>query len=261
MRAARVDSPALGSAFGGLGNQDLFGSSLAWLGDVDADGTSELLVGALGDDDGGLSHGAVWLLGLDATGVPGAVRKLSSTGGSFPGTLERNDAFGSAMAPLGDLDRDGRLDVAVGAGGDDDGGTDRGAVWMLFLDTTPAGALAVRSGSVGNPAVLSAPLPPRVGEVWEVQVDCRLRRPGRVWHVAVDAPAPGPLRLAGELLIDTRLPQRLRALGTHRSDIVTFRHRIPNDPALHGHWLYTQAVVTGAPGALLSNALDARIGP
>ena len=35
---------------------------------------------------------------------------------------------------LGDLDGDGVEDLAVGAGGDDDGAHDTGAVWLLFLD-------------------------------------------------------------------------------------------------------------------------------
>lgn len=37
------------------------------------------------------------------------------------------------MATLGDLDLDGVVDMAVGAPGDDDGGSDRGAVWVLLL--------------------------------------------------------------------------------------------------------------------------------
>ena len=38
------------------------------------------------------------------------------------------------MGSLGDLDGDGVSDLAVGAWFDDDGGTDRGAVYILFLD-------------------------------------------------------------------------------------------------------------------------------
>ena len=39
------------------------------------------------------------------------------------------------MTNLGDLDGDGNNDLAVGASGDDDGGTYRGAVYVLFLNT------------------------------------------------------------------------------------------------------------------------------
>jgi len=38
------------------------------------------------------------------------------------------------VTSLGDLDGDGVGDLAVGALGDDDGGSERGAVWILFLD-------------------------------------------------------------------------------------------------------------------------------
>ena len=34
---------------------------------------------------------------------------------------------------IGDLNGDGALDFAVGARQDDDGGTDRGALWVLFM--------------------------------------------------------------------------------------------------------------------------------
>jgi hypothetical protein len=55
-----------------------------------------------------------------------------STGG-FTGTLQAVDAFGSALAPLGDLNGDGVPDLAVAAPGDSDGGIGRGAIWILFL--------------------------------------------------------------------------------------------------------------------------------
>src|SRR5690606_5094582 len=54
--------------------------------------------------------------------------------GGFTGTLEDGDTFGSAITSLGDLDGDGAPDLAVGAVGDDDGGANRGAVWVLFMN-------------------------------------------------------------------------------------------------------------------------------
>ena len=49
--------------------------------------------------------------------------------------LDNHDGFGHAVTSLGDLDNDGVPDLAVGAQWDDDGGTDRGAVYILFLNT------------------------------------------------------------------------------------------------------------------------------
>ena len=112
-----------------------FGSSVANLGDLDGDGVQDVAVGALGDDDGGANRGAVWLLFLNVDGTVKAHQKISDTQGSFTGVLDDTDFFGGSIANLGDLDGDGVQDVAVGANRDDDGGGDRGAVWVLFLNT------------------------------------------------------------------------------------------------------------------------------
>ncbi len=62
-------------------------------------------------------------------------QKINETEGGFTGTLDDRDFFGTSVASLGDLDGDGVGDLAVGARGDSDGGLDRGAVWVLFLNT------------------------------------------------------------------------------------------------------------------------------
>ena len=121
---------------------DLFGYSLASLGDLDGDGIGDLAVGALSDDDGGTedwaNFGAAWVLFLNSDGTVKAHQKISDTQGGFNGILGDDDLFGSSLASLGDLDGDGIGDLAVGALGDDDGGHARGAVWVLFLDGVPA---------------------------------------------------------------------------------------------------------------------------
>ncbi len=126
--------------FGGftgiLGNSDLFGNSVASLGDLDGDGVGDLAVGAPGDaDGGGFGNGAVWVLFLNPDGTVKSHQKISDTQGGFTGTLDNADLFGWSLASLGDLDGDSVGDLAVGAWFDDDGGTDRGAVWILFLNT------------------------------------------------------------------------------------------------------------------------------
>ncbi len=131
-----------GGFTGTLDDGDNFGSSLAPLGDVNGDGVADLAVGAIGDDDGGSSsdanRGAAWLLLLNPAGMVESQQKISAATGGFPGPLDDGDQFASSLAALGDLDGDGATDLAVGAIGDDDGGThdsaDRGALWMLFLN-------------------------------------------------------------------------------------------------------------------------------
>ena len=60
-------------------------------------------------------------------------QKISDTQGNFTGTLDDGTSFGISLANIGDFN-------AVGTTGDD-GGSQRGAVWILFLNT---------DGTVGN---------------------------------------------------------------------------------------------------------------
>jgi hypothetical protein len=127
-----------GGFTGTLDDGDSFGMSAAALGDLDGDGVCDLAAGATGDDDGGSGGGAVWVLTLNTSGKVESHQKISDTAGGFTGIVDASDEFGSGAASLGDLDGDRVRDLAVGASGDDDGGTNRGAVWILFLDGAPA---------------------------------------------------------------------------------------------------------------------------
>jgi hypothetical protein len=109
----------------------VFGRSLSSLGDLDGDGIGDLAVGAPHDSD----VGAVWILFLHRDGTVKREQRISEMAGGFGGMLDDDDYFGTALASLGDLDGDGIGDLAVDAPGDDDGGTQQGAVWILFLDT------------------------------------------------------------------------------------------------------------------------------
>ena len=128
-------SDTAGNFEGTLDDNDQFGSAVANIGDLEADGVTDMAVGAPLDDDGGTDRGAVWILFMNDDGTVDIEQKISDTEGAFDGLLEDDDRFGSAVAELGDLNGDSILDIAVGAPLDDDGGTDRGAVWILFLDT------------------------------------------------------------------------------------------------------------------------------
>ena len=56
--------------------------------------------------------------------------------GGFNGDLAEGDRFGFSSAGIGgDLNGDGVLDIVVGAYYDDDGGTNAGAVYILFMQT------------------------------------------------------------------------------------------------------------------------------
>jgi hypothetical protein len=121
-----------------LGEHDLFGSSVASVGDLDGDRVPDLVVGAF-DDTGGTDRGAVHVLLLNVDGsVKSALKIASGTNGGPP--LADYDHFGSSVSSAGDLNGDGVPDLAVGAFGDATGGggySAQGAVHVLFL-TPPA---------------------------------------------------------------------------------------------------------------------------
>ncbi len=133
VREEQEISEGSGGFLGVLGAFDAFGSSAVELGDLDGDGFSEVAIGAPGDSDGGSHRGAVWVLSLLPNGLVHREIKISDLVGGLAGSLDDGDEFGSAVASLGDLDLDGVPDLAVGAPFDDDGGADRGAVWIIFL--------------------------------------------------------------------------------------------------------------------------------
>ena len=113
--------------FGGqLGVDHAFGSSLAFLGDLDGDGHPELGVGSLGQHD-------FWVVSL---GANGRVLTQRALGGDYDlrlssGLIANDDMF----VALGDLDGDQVTDVAAGfALTDFPGGTPReGGFALAFL--------------------------------------------------------------------------------------------------------------------------------
>jgi len=113
---------------------DNFGT-VASGGDFDGDEVPDLLVGAPRHDAAGLDTGAVWILLLTSAGTVKESQKITSGVGGFLGDVDPGDEFGWDVATLTDLDGNGARDIAVSAFKDDDGGLDRGAIWILFLNT------------------------------------------------------------------------------------------------------------------------------
>jgi len=104
-----------------LEGRERFGQGLACLGDVDGDGSIELVVTAPYTN-------VVRVLSLTADGSPAEVRVLRATD-------DEAWILGYDAASVGDLDGDGIPEVAIGAPFFDDGGEpDLGRVEILFLD-------------------------------------------------------------------------------------------------------------------------------
>ncbi|MDQ3110245.1 MAG: T9SS type A sorting domain-containing protein, partial [Bacteroidota bacterium] len=91
-------------------------------------------VGAQNQSEGGTQRGAVWILFMNSNGTVNISEKISGQAGGFTATIDDQDYLGGRVCTIGDLNNDNRVDIVVGAIGDDDGGSFRGAVYILHLN-------------------------------------------------------------------------------------------------------------------------------
>ena len=106
---------SVSSAIAGLSGEsdrDYAGWAVARAGDVDGDGTDDLLLGAPSDDDAATSAGAAYVLLGPVTGSIALVDADSKLTG-----VDASGVAGTAVDGAGDMDGDGFDDVLVGAYG------------------------------------------------------------------------------------------------------------------------------------------------
>ena len=121
-----------------LRNDDRFGWSVESISDLNGDGIDDLVSGAYSDNGSAeqtpRNFGNIHILFLDTDGtlVSETVEVRNNTANGPD--LDFNDAFGTSIANMGDLDNDGYDDLAVGAELDDAGGSNYGTVHILFMD-------------------------------------------------------------------------------------------------------------------------------
>jgi hypothetical protein len=120
----------------------LMGTSVAAT-SLDADGITDLMVGAPGDDTLATDSGAVVLF----SGLGGPPLRRCTVPGSHAG-----DAVGTSVAMVADLDGDGVPEIAAGAPGVDvpPSGTDSGAVYVLSGATCALLATIPGDGATGG---------------------------------------------------------------------------------------------------------------
>ena len=256
-----------GSFAGVLDPGDQFGSALAAVGDLDGDGVGDLAVGASFDDDGGgvgSDAGAMWFLFLRSDGSVRSHLKMSATAGGVGGGLGVDARFGSSVASLGDFDNDGAPDVAIGSGGDDDGGAnadaDFGAIYTMLLRGCPTAAATSRNPDLGagaNPEVYTAAAPPLLGSTFSASVVTT----GKAGCVFLGYASPASFATPwGNALINTADPGGELLGGVFATgDPAVFQAPIPDDPAFCGLFAATQGLRFGG-GVDLTNALDLLLG-
>jgi hypothetical protein len=135
-----IDYRKISNLEGNLGHiiseGDMFGRSIDSIGDIDLDGTTDIIVSAYADDEAGNDIGALYVLRLERDKTIKAMQKISKNIGGFTGDIEIGDHFGICVTAIGDINNDGFTDIAVGSEYDDDGGEWNGAIYLLMLDST-----------------------------------------------------------------------------------------------------------------------------
>ena len=117
-----------------LNASDSFGASMANIGDLNGDGVPDIAVGATSDDTYGTNTGTIHVMFMNSNGTVSRTVEINNSTVNGP-ILNVHDNFGSAIADIGDLNGDGVPDIAVGAYYDDAGGSNRGAIHIILLNS------------------------------------------------------------------------------------------------------------------------------
>jgi Ca2+-binding RTX toxin-like protein len=115
------------------------GQALTWVNDFTGDGRSEILVGAPGSDVGGAEAGSAYVVwGKSSSAIVNLSTVSSGVGGFRIRGEAAGDQAGQALGRLADLNGDGKAEILVGAAGNDAGGSNAGAVYVVYGKSTGA---------------------------------------------------------------------------------------------------------------------------
>ncbi len=106
---------------------DRFGYSVSSAGDVNGDGFSDVIIGSINNDAGGMNAGRAYVY-FGAANMD-SIADWISTGEAS------EDQFGSSVASVGDVNGDGFGDIIVGAYLNDAGGSNAGRAYVYFGGT------------------------------------------------------------------------------------------------------------------------------
>jgi gliding motility-associated-like protein len=125
----------LGGFTGNITTWDNFGFRVAGIGDLDGDGVEDIAVSSEWRHTGAIDGGSIWICFMNTNGTVKSQIEIGENLSGFTGTIDDEDLFGLGLGNIGDINGDGIDDIAVGAGRDDDGGLNSGAVYILFMNT------------------------------------------------------------------------------------------------------------------------------
>ncbi len=135
-----------GSGFG-IPNDQRFGSGVAPLGDMNSDGVNDILVGNEAGDNTNSLSGEVYILLLNSDDTLKESQKISNESedlrnGTTP--FEASDLFGHGMTLW--LSSSTEAVIAIGATQNNDGGSNRGAIHLFYIEITQAETIVKKSG-------------------------------------------------------------------------------------------------------------------
>ena len=134
-----------------LHQDDEFGISMSTIGDLDGNGVDEIAVGAAGSPVADIHEGSLYILFMNSDNT---IISTSVIGPDTPNgpNLMNGDAFGEAVAGIGDIDGDGVPDIAVGAPGQF-ATTNAGELHILMMNSngTIKSTTTIESGTPNGP--------------------------------------------------------------------------------------------------------------
>ncbi|CAN7250637.1 hypothetical protein [Aminobacter aminovorans] len=140
--ARTIDLTTMSAAQGFIVQGDAAGDFAGWsvssAGDVNGDGFDDLIVGALGGDNGGAEAGEAYVVFGGATPVNVDLTTMTAAQGFIIQGDVTNDQLGRSVSSAGDVNGDGFDDLIVGAPYGDNGGTSAGEAYVVFGGASPA---------------------------------------------------------------------------------------------------------------------------
>jgi len=103
----------------------------SFAGDINGDGLSDIIIGAIGEDSGGTSAGAAYLIFGSVTGE----LDLSLADAKITGEAD-GDLAGNSVSNAKDMNGDGNDDILIGAYKEDSGSNNAGATYVFFGPVT-----------------------------------------------------------------------------------------------------------------------------
>lgn len=144
-----------GGFAGAFRNGGRFGQSVACMGDLNEDGTPDIIVGAVSVESA--QFNTLWVLFLNPDGTVKTFGQIDQEAAGIE-AFDEESAWGEAIANIGDLDGNGIVDIMVGTPGDNVAGENSGATSTLFLDVTRIGSFTLVDATTDLPVSTFDPL-------------------------------------------------------------------------------------------------------